>query len=226
MCCIDIRNFLSQAYSAPDDYLTRSTVIDETIKNVRGVTSILLILAHAVQSLDELLRDRICRPLIERLSSQYPGQIVQILTNLEHFEKACQELQSELAQARASRSRTGPIVLRATKDFREAREQAKSRIFKLVNSKIDDLVGTAEYNWYYTTMDCSDLLADNGYRTLSQDAREPSNYMTELTRYLSNIMSSVLLGLPVEIKDQIYFDALSHAATNILVRLKSPFRIA
>lgn len=34
MCCIDIRNFLSQAYSAPDDYLTRSNVIDETVKNV------------------------------------------------------------------------------------------------------------------------------------------------------------------------------------------------
>lgn len=47
---------------------------------------------------------------------------------------------------------------------------------------------------------------------------EPSNYMQTLTRYLSNIMSSVLLGLPTEIKELIYFDALSHAATMILVR--------
>ena len=43
--------------------------------------------------------------------------------------------------------------------------------------------------------------------------------MVELTRYLSNIMNSVLLGLPIEIKDMIYFDALSHAASNILVSL-------
>ena len=50
-------------------------------------------------------------------------------------------------------------------------------------------------------------------------AEEPSNYMVELTRYLGNIMNSVLLGLPMEIKDMIYFDSLSHAATNILVRL-------
>lgn len=46
---------------------------------------------------------------------------------------------------------------------------------------------------------------------------EPSNYMQTLTRYLSNIMSSTLLGLPREIKELIYFDALAHAAEKILV---------
>jgi hypothetical protein len=46
---------------------------------------------------------------------------------------------------------------------------------------------------------------------------EPSLYMQELTRYLSVNMNSVLLGLPTEIKELIYFDALSHAANMILV---------
>jgi hypothetical protein len=41
--------------------------------------------------------------------------------------------------------------------------------------------------------------------------------MQTLTRYLSNIMNSTLLGLPREIKELIYFDALSHAANKILV---------
>lgn len=46
--------------------------------------------------------------------------------------------------------------------------------------------------------------------------------MQTLTRYLSNIMNSTLLGLPREIKELIYFDALSHAAEKILVsRLSS-----
>lgn len=40
--------------------------------------------------------------------------------------------------------------------------------------------------------------------------------MQTLTRYLSNIMNSTLLGLPREIKELIYFDALSHAAEKIL----------
>lgn len=51
---------------------------------------------------------------------------------------------------------------------------------------------------------------------------EPSNYMQTLTRYLSNIMNSTLLGLPREIKELIYFDALSHAADKILVRSARP----
>jgi len=41
--------------------------------------------------------------------------------------------------------------------------------------------------------------------------------MTELTAYLSNIMGSVLLGLPDEMKEVIYLDALIHAASHILV---------
>lgn len=41
--------------------------------------------------------------------------------------------------------------------------------------------------------------------------------MVTLTRFLENIMSSTLLGLPHEIKELIYFDALSHAANKILV---------
>ena len=43
--------------------------------------------------------------------------------------------------------------------------------------------------------------------------------MQTLTQYLSNIMTTVLLGLPTEIKELIYFDALSHTATKILVRM-------
>jgi exocyst complex component 6 len=52
--------------------------------------------------------------------------------------------------------------------------------------------------------------------------KEPSNYMQTLTGYLSNIMNSTLLGLPREIKELIYFDALSHAANMILALPLSP----
>ena len=48
---------------------------------------------------------------------------------------------------------------------------------------------------------------------------EPSNYMQTLTRYLSNIMNSTLLGLPREIKELIYFDALSRKSISFLSSL-------
>ena len=183
LCCIDIRNFLNQFYFFSDDHFKHPRVIDEKLKS----------------SLDELLSQSVCRLLVERLSSQYLGQIVQILINLEHFETACQELEPLLAAARSSASAGGSIILNATDEFRSHKKTAEKRIFELVNSKIDDLIGTAEYDWMASTV-----------------TNEPSNYMQTLTRYLSNIMSSVLLGLPAEIKELIYFDALSHAATMIL----------
>jgi hypothetical protein len=143
----------------------------------------------------------VCHSLVDRLSSQYPGQIVQILTNFEHFETACLELQTLLYEARSSTTATGPVVLEALEKFRTGKKTAEKRIFELVNSKIDDLIETAEYDWL-APMDNDD---------------EPSLYMQELTRYLSVNMNSVLLGLPYEIKELIYFDALSHAANMIIV---------
>jgi hypothetical protein len=40
--------------------------------------------------------------------------------------------------------------------------------------------------------------------------------MQELTQYLSVSMSSVLMGLPPEIKELVYFDSLSHTTRSIL----------
>ncbi|KAF4120251.1 exocyst complex component 6, partial [Geosmithia morbida] len=189
LCCIDIRNFLNQFYFFSDDHFQHPDVIDDTLK----------------KSLDELLTEKVCRSLVDRLSSQYLGQIVQILINLEHFETACQELEQLLIRARSSSSAGGPLKLNATEEFRNNKKTAEKRIFELVNSKIDDLVDTAEYDW-----------------TPSAVTSEPSNYMQTLTRYLSNIMNSTLLGLPREIKELIYFDALSHAANKILALPLSP----
>ncbi|KAL1896457.1 Rab GTPase-binding exocyst subunit S15 [Ceratocystis pirilliformis] len=159
------------------------TLIDETLR----------------KALDELLVEKVCRSLVDKLASQYLSQIVQILINLEHFEIACQELEQLLIRARSSTSAGGPVSLRATTEFRNNKKTAEKRIFEVVNSKIDDLVDTAEYNWMSST-----------------PPTETSNYMQTLTTYLSNIMNSTLLGLPREIKELIYFDALSHAANKIL----------
>ena len=162
---------------------------------------------------------------MERLSTQYLGQIVQILINLEHFEIACQELEQLLVAARSPSSAGGSIYLNATEEFRSNKKTAEKRIFEVVNSKIDDLIETAEYDWsVYCCRSCisfrpSDFSLTVHSRMAPTLETEPSNYMQTLTRYLSNIMNSVLLGLPAEIKELIYFDALSHAATMILVSL-------
>ena len=98
--------------------------------------------------MDELLTDIVCQTLVDRLNTQYLGQIVQILTNIEHFEIACQHLEQQLVEVRLSTSTGGPINLKATEQFRSHKKTAEKRIFELVNSKIDDLVETSDYDWY------------------------------------------------------------------------------
>lgn len=85
---------------------------------------------------------------MEKLSTQYLGQIVQILINLEYFESASRELEQLLLAARSSTSAGGPVVLAATERFSSSKKDAEKRIFEVVNSKIDDLVETADYDWY------------------------------------------------------------------------------
>ncbi len=132
LCCIDIRNFLNQFYFFSDDHFQHPAMIDSTLQ----------------KALDELLCEKVCQTLVDRLSSQYLGQIVQILINLEHFEIACTELEQLLIAARSSTSAGGPIVLNATEEFRSNKKTAEKRVFELVNSKIDDLIETADYDWY------------------------------------------------------------------------------
>ncbi|KAL2862969.1 Rab GTPase-binding exocyst subunit SEC15 [Aspergillus lucknowensis] len=189
LCCIDIRNFLNQFYFFANGDFLNPDIVDETLKD----------------ALDDLLSSKVCDTLVERLNSQYLGQIVQILINLEHFEHACRELELLLAAARSQSSSSDHVSLNATGKFRENKKAAEKRIFEVVNSKIDDLVETAEYDWMAPVTPA-----------------EPSSYMQTLTRFLSNIMNSTLLGLPKEIKELIYFDALSHASTMILALPLSP----
>lgn len=183
LVCIDIRNFMNQIVLFSDDYFRHRTVMDTTLR----------------QDLDELLVNKVCKSLVDRLASQYPGQIVQILVNLDWIEQGCRELEGMLLDWRSSSSSAGPISLHAVEEFVAAKKKAEKRIFELVNSKIDDLIETAEYDWLST-------YAPNS----------ASPYMSELTRYLSNIMSSVLLGLPNPIKELIYFDALAHISQALL----------
>ena len=92
--------------------------------------------------------DKVCKLLLEQLNSQYLGQIVQILTNLGHFETTSEELEIFLTDAHTSNSAsTGRVVLRATEQFRAGKKTAEKRIFELVNSKIDALIESAEYDW-------------------------------------------------------------------------------
>ncbi|EGX43224.1 hypothetical protein AOL_s00215g598 [Orbilia oligospora ATCC 24927] len=182
LCCIDLRSFLNKYYFFSREYFHHPHTIDETLR----------------VSLDEMLMEQVCKSLHERLTSKYLGQIVQILINLEHFETACSELQILLRDVSAS-AHAGPVQLEALEMFRNEKKTAEKRIFELVNSKLDDLLEGAEYDWMPNT---------------AEETASP--YLLAMTRFLTDIMETTLLGLPNDIKGFVYFDALSHLASEIL----------
>ena len=86
------------------------------------------------------------KPLTLRLDSKNLAQIVQILINLEYLEHACQALEELLTQSRSTH-RAGVVKLYATSEFGNTRKMAEKRVFELVNSKIDDFLEIADYDW-------------------------------------------------------------------------------
>ena len=201
LCCIDIRNFLNQFYFFSDTDAPTPNPLSSTIE------------IRLRSSLDDLLTTKVCASLVSKLSSQYLGQIVQILINLTHFSTACSELESLLSTVSSSPNSTNPTALpttttlTATTQFTLHQKTAENRIFELVNHKLSSLIDTSEY----------DFLSSH-----PPTPSVPSSYITTLTNYLDNILKTALLTLPTSLKDLMLFNAVSYTASSILSLPLSP----
>ena len=203
LCCIDIRNFLNQFYFFSDTDAPTSNPLLSTIDT------------RLRSSLDDLLTTKVCASLVSKLSSQYLGQIVQILINLTHFSTACTELESLLSTVSSSPTTLPPpqhTTLTATTQFTLHQKTAENRIFELVNSKLSSLIDTSEYDFLTPIPPTPDV---------------PSPYITTLTNYLDNILTTALLTLPTSLKDLMLFNSVTHTATSILsLPLSTPTRLS
>jgi hypothetical protein len=98
------------------------------------------------QAVDSLLITKVNAILLKKLESTNLSQIVQIIINIEYFESTCPDFEMLLMETR-SFHRAGPIQLRATSTFKETRQTAEKRIFKVVNLKLDEFLELSEYDW-------------------------------------------------------------------------------
>lgn len=142
LCCSNIRNFVNEYYMFSDETIHSQHDVDEILRKVFICT-----MATNFKSLDELLVANVNQPLTLRLDSKNLAQIVQILINLEYLENACKALEELLMQSRSTH-RAGLLRLSATSEFGNTRLMAEKRVFELVNSKIDDFLEIADYDWY------------------------------------------------------------------------------
>ncbi|CAG8459120.1 4894_t:CDS:10 [Paraglomus occultum] len=187
-CCLDIKNFVSQFYEFAEDASRIHAQVDDIVR----------------EALDDMLIEHVNGVLLAKLRSTNLTQIVQININLEYFENMCSELE-ELLKERRSSHRGGKIHLEAAEAFRTTRKKAEKRIYELVNSKIDDFLDLADYDWAPSTMQT-----------------QPSPYLQDMVGFLTTVIASTLYNLPVDIKTLIYFGALGYLATALRRRIMDP----
>ena len=92
------------------------------------------------------------------------------------------------------------VTLQAKTAFKDIFRTAERRLHEIINSKIDDFVGVAEYNWEATTV-----------------AARHSGYLGELVDYLTTMMASTLSSLSHNSKAYVYFQAFDYLATCLKV---------
>ena len=179
MCCINIRNFVDQFYQFTEGVVQQHLDLDEVLR----------------QSLDGLLTTHVCDQIVKRLSQMSNlSQIAQIVVNIDHFARACEELEGVLVNLRASQ-RGGPVSLSSTAAFARALVTAENRIGDVIGSKLSDFFELAEYNWLPARPEST--------------VDDPSTYVFEMITFLTAYVDSVLLGLDEAVKTRAYQSALT-----------------
>ena len=145
------------------------------------------------------------------------SQLAQIVTNLEHFEVACAELERSLTNIRyylesqscaalltqantRSSQRGGTIRVNASKSFATSLTRALARVNASITSKLDDFFGLSEYDW-----------------TPNSRVSAPSMYLYELVNWLTTVVDTLVIKEAY--KDEAYKSAVEYLAGCLMVRV-------
>ncbi|KAI0265860.1 exocyst complex component sec15 subunit [Gloeopeniophorella convolvens] len=177
LCCEDIRNFVQRFYQFIEGVSQHHRNVDELLS----------------KSLDTILSRHVSDSYGDNLTKTSTlSQTAQIITNLEHFEVACVELERSLTSIRSAQ-RGGTIRLTAASAFGKTQTRALARITALINSKLDDFFGLSEYDW-----------------TPSAPEDAPSMYLYELINWLTTVVDA--LQIRDAYKDVAYRGATAYIA--------------
>ncbi|KAF5363967.1 hypothetical protein D9756_000396 [Leucocoprinus leucothites] len=198
LCCQEIRSFIQKFYAFADGVSRHHRDIDDLLS----------------KSLDNLFIKSICETIIQRLATTTTvPQIAQLVTNIEHFQVACQELERALTSLRyafetlcldenpmlrnRSTQRGGLIRLSASKSFESTLSRSIKRLTGLINSKLDQSFEFSMYNW-----------------TPQKRESAPNMQLDELIGWLTTVVDS--LAIQEQYKDEAYKGAFEYIADTLM----------
>ncbi|KIP10689.1 hypothetical protein PHLGIDRAFT_494456 [Phlebiopsis gigantea 11061_1 CR5-6] len=178
LCCQDIRGYVQNFYQFLEGVAQHHRNIDDLLS----------------KSLEELVTKRILDNMARRAeATSNLSQIAQIVTNLEHFEVACSELERSLTNISRSSQRGGTIRVNASKAISSTLSRALARVNASITSKLDDFFGLSEYDWTPSTRETG-----------------PSMYLYELVNWLTTVVDTLVIQDAY--KDDAYKSAVDYLA--------------
>lgn len=157
--------FVTSVYSEVKCFIDESMKFNENLNisrteidnSVRKSANLLL-----TKTLNESLKTMLAHPSLSL------GQLAQMSVNTLHLEDACPSLEKYISDVTGTTD-VNVILMRlyGASTFKDVRSDAEQRIFEKLNSKIDEFLGLASYNW-----------APSNART------QPSSYLVDLIAYL------------------------------------------
>lgn len=187
LCCMDIRSLVEQYYNFSSGASQRMRDIDNIL----------------TRSLDELLVQQISVTIRETVEqSQNLSQIAQIIVNIEHFQLACRELEAWLNNAQTPNPGSR-MALDASHHLATTMEIAQKRIDTALFVKLDQFLDLLEYDW-------------SAHAPRASGAHQASSYLRDLIDWLSTMMDSALVLLPLDAKIATFCSCFMHITNRLL----------
>uniref|UniRef100_A0A7N8XS44 Exocyst complex component n=1 Tax=Mastacembelus armatus TaxID=205130 RepID=A0A7N8XS44_9TELE len=187
-----IKEFIYASLKYSEDLHLSSTEVDDMI---RKSTNLLL-----TRTLSHCLQYAIKKKNVGL------AELVQVIINTTHLEQSCHFLEEFISNI----TNVPPDTVNATKlygtsTFKDARHGAEAEIYTSLNTKIDQFLQLADYDW---------LAAVQGVGTAS-------DYLIDLIAFLKSTFS-VFTNLPGKVAQTACMSACKHIATSLMQLLLDP----
>lgn len=152
-----------------------------------------------VNSLDEVLTKVVVKHLSSKLNSTIKEELAQNLINLEFFSNLIKELEKLI-----SRNAEYSLYLKSYDLFIQLRKNAESKMFEMVDSKVMDLIESAEWDFK---------------STLSQS--DPSIFIRDIGEFLEMMFNTNFNNLPSSIRQLLLFRSFDLIADHFLAQIRN-----
>ncbi|CDK29876.1 unnamed protein product [Kuraishia capsulata CBS 1993] len=203
--CVELRKLIKNIYVFLDKYYS-------------DINSEVLVIIES--ALDDTLVNVILKDLKTKVNSTIREELSQSLINMEFFMNSVHEIEAQLnysdesflANVRtSSASTTGALIkLKSHKAFQEIRKETEDNLFALVDTKVNDLMDFAEWDW-----------------DTKQLNTNPTDFVQDIGQFLQMMFASTFSNLPHNIKSLLLIRTFDLLADHFMTFLKeSPFYTA